>query len=192
MDENIVKNALGIIQYMEIKSRLERGDKRKFIEMHEFHMEEMVNECLRKETGFDFDDLSAENDSQYFKGETRNKISGNASSNDMNNAKISQECLSNMYRNFLSENHYVKSVYKVGWSGMSDMSQKLFLEEILENDVGFNGLPLSFVAGELACKRRREKINAAKQRIDEIMQPPNSVPGDKKNMAMVEVSQCRK
>ncbi|KAF9590387.1 hypothetical protein IFM89_034097 [Coptis chinensis] len=108
-----------------------------------------------------------------------------------------------MYRNFLSENHYVKyvdeggkdyrkkrkkevgiQVYKDWWSGMSDMSQKLFLEEILEKDVGFNGLPPSFVAGELACKRRREKINAAKQRIDEIMQPPNSVPGDKKNMAM--------
>ncbi|KAF9600352.1 hypothetical protein IFM89_008523 [Coptis chinensis] len=210
-DENIVKNAPGIIQYMEIKLRLERGDKRKFIEMHEFHMEEMVNECLRKETGFDFDDLSAENDSQYFEGETRNRISGNTSSNDMDNAKISQECLSNIYRNFLSENHYVKSVdegekdyrkkrkkevgiqvYKDWWSGMSDMSQKLFLEEILEKDVGFNGLPPSFVAGELACKRRREKINAAKQRIDEIMQPPNSVPGDKKSMALVEGSQCRK
>lgn len=57
------------------------------------------------------------------------------------------------------------------WSGQSHMCKKLFLQQILETDVGLDALPPSFVSGRLADQRRREKINAAKLRIEKVMHP---------------------
>ncbi|KAL6206696.1 hypothetical protein ACLB2K_023943 [Fragaria x ananassa] len=60
------------------------------------------------------------------------------------------------------------------WNGKSELSKKLMLKNVLEKDVGLDHMPPSYLKGLKACKRRKEKINAAKQRIHKIMQPSNA------------------
>ncbi|XP_010243578.1 PREDICTED: plant-specific TFIIB-related protein PTF2-like [Nelumbo nucifera] len=189
--KNIVKNAPLVIQYMEMKSRLKPGNKRKSIEPDWFNLEDVTN------------------DSQYFELEDRNRVPC-LSYDDVEKLKLSQECLAGIYSKFSKESSYFKNVGENGedyqknrrryedreskewWSGKSDLSKKLSLQQILEKNVGFNALPPSFVTGSLACKRRREKIDAAKLRIDEIMRPPSTVSGEKKDSCLLEDLEARK
>lgn len=60
------------------------------------------------------------------------------------------------------------------WKGKSKMSQRLTLKEVLEKDIGLDDdLPISYVKGcdAVERRRRREKIKAAKLRIDAIQDP---------------------
>ncbi|KAK9733611.1 hypothetical protein RND81_04G078500 [Saponaria officinalis] len=57
------------------------------------------------------------------------------------------------------------------WSGKSEMCENLFLNQLVEKDVGLNGLPPSYIRGCQSVKRRREKIGAAKTRINCIRFP---------------------
>ncbi|CAN8327817.1 unnamed protein product [Cochlearia groenlandica] len=57
------------------------------------------------------------------------------------------------------------------WKGKSKLSQKLSLKEVLEKDVGLDVLPPSYIKGCDAVERRREKIEAAKLRINAIQHP---------------------
>ncbi|OVA14807.1 Transcription factor TFIIB [Macleaya cordata] len=208
--KNIVKNAPFVIQYMEMKSRLKPGEKRKNVDEVGFDVDEMVGDCLRKETVYTTDDCCTENDSPYFEIEDRNGNS-NGSLSDLDMLKISQECLSKIYTKFSNGSALVKSMderdegrsrkrrkglglqeYKDWWKGNSDLSKKLSLQQVLDKNVGYSGLPPSFVAGNLACKRRREKIKAAKLRIDEIMQPAKTVSSEKKEKHLSECLQSTK
>ncbi|XP_022156843.1 plant-specific TFIIB-related protein PTF2 [Momordica charantia] len=118
-------------------------------------------------------------------GDYRNKLS------------ISHECLSLIYNKFLNEMDHLRSsggiveVYgrkqgrKAGfhfgtewWEGKSELSKKLLLQQLLETDVGLNGIPPSFVSSCNAYKTRKEKINAANMRIRRIMVPSNATSGN--------------
>ncbi|KAI3745637.1 hypothetical protein L6452_08039 [Arctium lappa] len=57
------------------------------------------------------------------------------------------------------------------WCGDLELSKKLFLNKILEKDVGLNAMPPSFLNGCLKTQRRKEKIEAAKKRIEKIRRP---------------------
>ncbi|WZZ10048.1 LOW QUALITY PROTEIN: hypothetical protein YC2023_095969 [Brassica napus] len=64
------------------------------------------------------------------------------------------------------------------WKGRSKMSQRLTLKEVLEKDVGLDDdLPPSYIKGCGLVQRRREKIKAAKLRIDAIQHPCDKVSG---------------
>ncbi|PIA57785.1 hypothetical protein AQUCO_00500007v1 [Aquilegia coerulea] len=210
--KNIMQNAPLVLQYIEMKSSFKTGEKMKFCEMGGFDLDEVVNECLKKDD-FDIDNYITENySSQCFERESGNSDSAAGTNFDNSDTgKILLEHSSNVYKKFSSGNDFVKSVDRGGedysnkakkdfslrmcnktWTGKSDLSRKLFLEEILEKNVGYDNMPPSFVAGVLACKRRREKINAAKQRINKIMKPSSSAPGEQKSLTLVKCSQDRK
>ncbi|KAF5194103.1 Plant-specific tfiib-related protein ptf2 [Thalictrum thalictroides] len=209
--KNIVHNAPLVLRYMEMKSSCKAGEKKKICETGGFDLDEVVNECLKKDD-FDIDNYITENySSQCFEHESGNSASAaSANFDNLDTGKISLEHSSNTYRKFSSGNYFVKPVNEGGedyrnmakndvslWmcntalTGESDLSKKLFLKEILEKNVGFDNMPPSFVAGEQACKRRREKIIAAKQRIDEIMKPSSSVPSEQ-SLTLEKGSQDRK
>ncbi|KAJ4867514.1 zinc ion binding [Raphanus sativus] len=82
------------------------------------------------------------------------------------------------------------------WKGKSKMSQRLTLKEVLEKDVGLDDdLPISYVKGCDAVERRREKIKAAKLRIDAIQDPcdDDKVSGsDELSLELVEDSKKKK
>ncbi|KAF6172635.1 hypothetical protein GIB67_041958 [Kingdonia uniflora] len=180
--KNIVSNAPFVIQYMKMQSMSKEGEERKSLETAKSDLKAMISDL--------------EHESQYMEVENRNGVP-TASFDELEKLKISQECMSKIYTSFSHENAFVKSINnrryghrrKRGidiWKNedegcftntTSEMSLKLSFEEILEKNVGFDNLPPSFVAGELACKRRRDKISAAKLRINEIMQPKKNKRG---------------
>jgi len=109
--------------------------------------------------------------------------------NDLDRMKLSHECLSLMYKEFLNKMRNknstegsveIRGKKRIGfkhractdwWNGKSDLTKKLLLKQILEKDVGLDALPPSFVTGCRVYKRRREKINVAKVRINRVMHP---------------------
>lgn len=184
--KNIVRNASFVIQYMEIKSmsKRENPDKNGGFDLD---LDDLVGDCLSKRIDYWNDDV--EHDSQYFEGER----SPTWSVEEMEKYKISHECLSLIYLKFLDELSDFRSNAESGkdnrrkrkrgfdlvtctdwWKGKSELSKKLFLKQILEKDVGLNAMPPSFVSGCLAYKRRRKKIQAAKLRIEKIMNPSHA------------------
>ncbi|KAK4768692.1 hypothetical protein SAY87_003833 [Trapa incisa] len=181
--KNIKKNAPFVIQYMEMKSMLKMKGQNSEI----FDLDDVINECLRKVSHYEFDErVVGASDSQYFDVEQRNG-SDRMRVNDM---KISHECLSLIYTKFLEEKGYEThskdkrngsgrkkmtgvDLYSCSewWKGISDLSKKLMLEQILEKDVGIDPMPHSYTRGLLKNERRRERIEAAKKRISRIMSP---------------------
>ncbi|CAK9148143.1 unnamed protein product [Ilex paraguariensis] len=186
--KNVVKNAPFVIQYMELKSMSKRGEKRKALEDGGFDLDELVGDCLSNETGYRIDSYGTKIDSQYFELEHSPQLSVD----DMEKFKISHECLYLIYSKFLNEFSNAKSTIDgkdnrrkrsrgydflectEWWKGKSELSKKLFLKQILEKDVGLNATPPSFDRGCLAYQRRREKIKAAKLRIEKVMCPSNA------------------
>ncbi|KAL3522471.1 hypothetical protein ACH5RR_015305, partial [Cinchona calisaya] len=138
-------------------------------------------ECLYKEVGYACDE---EKDVQYFEVENSPILR----TEGPNELKISHDCLDMIYSNFLDELSCVNSAAERGsgydirtcrewWTGKSEMSKKLLLKQILEKYVGLNVNPLSFNRGCLENQRRRNKINAAKLRIQKIIHPSEAVSG---------------
>ena len=192
--KNVVRNAPFVIQYMERKSMGKRGEKRKGVEEEEekcggIDLEDAVTECLRKNVEHGTSGNSVENDSLYFNAEENRGFVGSGGES-FDQMKISHECLSLMYTEFLNEMGHEKFMEGSGevpqrkgmrgfeflacrdwWEGKSELSKKLLLKQILEKDVGLDALPPSFVNGCKVYKRRKEKINAAKLRIDRIKHP---------------------
>ncbi|PON73802.1 TFIIB transcription factor [Trema orientale] len=204
--KNIVKNAPFVIQYMEQKSMSRPGGKgNEGLERFRFDLDDVASECLRKDVEFGTDMTLVDDDFKYFELDFDRRDSDNVDS-----LKLSPECLSMIYTKFSSAVGYAKSSRESGevhrrerrdldidnctewWSGESDLSKKLLLKQILEKDVGLNALPPSFVAGCEVYKKRREKINAAKRRIDRIMHPLISDSGDSRNNSSVDCEQPRK
>ncbi|KAK6124207.1 hypothetical protein DH2020_042043 [Rehmannia glutinosa] len=122
---------------------------------------------------------------------------------------ISPECLSMIYSNFLDEVSLVKAEICVEnirkrrktfdlqvctnwWKGKSDLSKKLFLKQILEEDVGLDVMPPSFDKACLAKEKRREKIKAAKLRIQRIMRPEIANSSYSNDLCLFEPEKCEK
>ncbi|CAL0301329.1 unnamed protein product [Lupinus luteus] len=186
--KNVIKNAPIVIQYMEKKSMLKPCEKRKNLDQPGFDLADVVSDCLRQDDAYKYGTVgeTSQKDSQYF------LLDNNSERPDIQNVdrlQISPECLSMMYDKFLNEVRCVKSSEtsekaqeweslrldledcREWWSGKSELSKKLLLKQLLEKDVGLDTMPPSFVAGQLKCKTRRERIKAAKARIKRIMHP---------------------
>ncbi|KAJ4968756.1 hypothetical protein NE237_015457 [Protea cynaroides] len=207
--KNILQNVPFLIQYIEMKSRSKRGVRKENIGHAGFEAEELVNHYLQKEECSTYDSR-AENDLQYFDVRNRN-VTPSLCSDEMGMLKLLQECLAKIYSKFKNEYEYHEPTGESGvcftrkrrrgsgvlvneewWNGELDLNTKLSLKQILEKNLGFNALPSSFVAGCLSCKRRREKIMAAKQRINKIMRPSNAVSGGKEDYYISEHLQAEK
>ncbi|KAL1072749.1 hypothetical protein V6Z11_D11G174300 [Gossypium hirsutum] len=106
-----------------------------------FDMEDVISECLQKVAAYGNDENLSNGDSQYFEIHVRKRWG------------------------------LEPYAYQDWWSGKSELSKKLLLKQILEKEVGFDMMPPSFIAGCKANERRRQKINAAKVRINKIMDP---------------------
>jgi transcription factor IIIB 90 kDa subunit len=55
-----------------------------------------------------------------------------------------------------------------------------------DEDIGVETMPPSLVNGQLKCKMRREKINAAQKRIKRITPPLHSDLGDSANLGVLD------
>ncbi|KAK7324442.1 hypothetical protein VNO77_27997 [Canavalia gladiata] len=201
--KNIVKNAPFVIQYMERKTMSKPVEKRKNLDQPQLDLEDVVAECLRHDDEYEYgvDGITSRKDSRYFSLERKADRPG---SRDVDRLQISPECLSMVYEKFLNENRCAKSSGRSGnvqkrrrlwfdlqdcrewWDGKSELSKKLVLKHLLEKDVGVDTMPPSFVAGQLKCKMRQEKINAAKERIKRIMHPLDADLGDTENPGLSE------
>ncbi|GAV76797.1 hypothetical protein CFOL_v3_20270 [Cephalotus follicularis] len=193
--KNIVKNAPFVIQYMEMKS-MEKGSggERRDMEKENVGLdkEDVVRECLRKEVEYGEEAHNEESGGRYSE---REDSSGLATlvGGGVDKFNISHECLAMIYSKFAEEvdcrNYFVEREEFRGrrrrtefglhectdwWKGKSDLSKKLLLQDILEKDVGLTVMPPSFVRGCIANQQRRDKIKAAKLRIDKIMHPSNT------------------
>ncbi|XP_058076882.1 plant-specific TFIIB-related protein PTF2-like [Magnolia sinica] len=177
--KNLVRNAPLILQYMSMKSKEKPLDSK----LTMLDLQEVASECMKKEIEYAVDGNTVG------KVEDRNGAAG-ASSDDLEKLKLSEDCLWRTHTDFLNgldsfklsggevraecRNKRKRGSGIVGWNEWVvklDSNKRLSLEQILEKNVGFDALPPSFVAGTEACRRRREKINAAKLRIDEIRKP---------------------
>ncbi|KAK7302931.1 hypothetical protein RJT34_13828 [Clitoria ternatea] len=200
--KNIVKNAHFVIQYMERKSMSRPVEKGKGLEQPQFDLEDVVAECLRHdEYKYGIDGINSRKDSRYFLLESnadRPRIE------DVERLEISYECLTMMYEKFLNENHCARASQRSGntqkrrrsrfdlqecrewWEGKSELSKRLILKQILETDVGVDLMPPSFVNGQLKCRRRQERINAAKARIERIKHPSDAELCDIENPGLLD------
>ncbi|KAJ0682347.1 putative transcription factor TFIIB, Cyclin-like superfamily [Helianthus annuus] len=167
--KNVMKTAPLVIQYMEVNSMCDPGKDIKNIENVGVDLDCLVTSCLNQ----DF----------------RQNELGGWEIEDLETLKVSPECLSAIYSKYLEEYSNMKTSMKkvdddmIGsekydfsvdteyWSGESALSKKLFLDKILEKDVGLNAMPPSFVNGCVKTQRRKEKIKAAKVRIEKIRRP---------------------
>ncbi|KAG1341875.1 plant-specific TFIIB-related protein PTF2 [Cocos nucifera] len=183
--KNLVQNAPLLIRIMELKS------KSSSVEGSEGGL------------GFDLGDLlnayysnsREDGDSKYF-----NNVGHEEGGLEMmscvklENLKVSGECLSNAYKNVLERISCLKEKGELGkdqgkkrriagldsealigsWEGRWDSDKKLSLEQVLQRDVGYDALPPSFVTSVKTRRWRKEKIKAAKCRINEVMKPPSS------------------
>ncbi|KAK6124199.1 hypothetical protein DH2020_042035 [Rehmannia glutinosa] len=204
--KNILKNAPCVIQYMEMKSLAKCSDKKQSFEPFECDIDGLVGDCLRKEIGYGFDSCTIEDSSSnYFELDR----SSNLDSDYPDKFQISPECLSMIYSNFLDEVSLVKA--EIGgenirkrrktfdlqactdwWKGKSDLSKKLFLKQILDKDVGLDVMPPSFDKACLAKEKRREKIKAAKLRIQRIMHPEIANSSYRNDLCLFEPEKCEK
>ncbi|CAO2842344.1 unnamed protein product [Amaranthus hypochondriacus] len=189
--KNVVKNAHFVFKYMEMKSMEDcKFEKKNFVDKSGgFDFDGVVQECLSKEVGsegIDSGDSVAENSLRCIDG-----------AQEMENLQISHVELAAIYSKFKTEFSNRRPTecngsvdYGVGldgldaqvfdewWIGRSELCEKLFMEQLLEKDVGLNALPPSYIRGCLAVERRREKIRAAKIRINNIMNPPTHIHSD--------------
>lgn len=192
--KNLTKNAPFVIQYMEKKAMSKTGCKKRGRRMND--LEDVVSECLRKDIDYEMDrDNMVDDDSRYF--ELVDESMFVAQIDDAEELKLSSECLSMIYTKFLNEVGRARSGERGSggahrrkrkdfdlhdctewWNGKSELSKKLLLKQILEKDVGLETMPPSFVNGCKVYERRRERIRAAKRRIDRIMLPSNADSGD--------------
>lgn len=179
--KNIMKNAPFVMQYMEMKSMCDSSKEVKSLEEGGLDLDGLVNDCLN------------EGDESYFIQVSGNDRSRDWEVEDLEKLKISPKCLSAIYLKYLEEYSRMKTaltkvdnsrvvrskksdflvdINECYWNGHSELSKKLFLDKILEKDVGLNAMPPSFVNGCLKTEKRKEKIKAAKIRIVKIRRPP--------------------
>ncbi|MCD7463156.1 hypothetical protein HAX54_050048 [Datura stramonium] len=198
--KNIMKHAPFVIQYMELKSMSKNRDKRKNFEDVGFDLDYLIGDCLSNENDYTLDVDDTQNDSQYFQMEQSTRLSIESP----NRFQISQECLAMIFSKIKNEMYVQESTdsrdnnirkrkkkyginsYTDWWQGESEMSKKLLVKQIVEEDVGLIAMPPSFDHGCLAYERRKEKIKAAKFRIHKTMYPSDAGSIDKIDLGSLE------
>ncbi|CAM8985862.1 unnamed protein product [Rhodiola kirilowii] len=191
--KNIMTNAHFVIQYMEMKAMSKPGEMRSFLEGMRLDMGELVNECLKKEPVYDLYETNEEYDSKYYEVGDKSEVKQLcAAANE--ESKIPHESLAVIYKNFLNNVAEAKSMGEKGdngvkrkrnydtmdstewWTGESELSEKLMLDTTLDLDIGWDdALPPSYVTGCEVYEKRREKIRAAKLRIERVRNPSKAV-----------------
>lgn len=169
--KNIMKNAPIVIQFMEMKSMSNPTKEINNSQEGEINLDEV----------YFIQDFGCNDD--------KSRGSFDWEVEDLEKLNISPECLSTIYLKYLDEyssmvrtdnnireeNSEKYDFFVDGreyWSGNSELSKKLFLNKILEKEVGLNAMPKSFIDGCLKTQKRKEKIKAAKIRIEKIRRPP--------------------
>lgn len=194
--KNIMSNAHFVIQYMEMKAMAKPGEMRSFLEGMRLDMGELVNECLKKEPWYELYEPQEEYDSKYFEVADKSEVKRlSAAANE--ETKIPHESLAEIYKTFLK--NVAKGKSSTGenggnrlkrkrkydfntmdtsewWTGESEMSEKLMLDTALDLDIGWDdAMPPSYITGCETYEKRREKIQAAKLRIESVRNPSNAV-----------------
>ncbi|TXG47571.1 hypothetical protein EZV62_026865 [Acer yangbiense] len=198
--KNILKNAMYVMSYMEMKSMEKRREVRDGLNCGGVDFGDVVSECFKKDVEHEIGRDGVESDTRYFEMDDR---SGSAitvaGEGDM--IQLSHECLKMIYTKFSneidgemllgesgrerSERFEFQTCWK-WWNGKSEFSKKLFLKQLLEKDVGLDIMPPSFVKGCMNNKRIRAKINSAKVRIGKIMHPSGTDTGDNDDVCLSE------
>ncbi|KAJ4791443.1 Plant-specific TFIIB-related protein PTF2 [Rhynchospora pubera] len=195
--KNVAQNAPLLLRLMELKSKSNPSDL--FLENFVVDTSSFLKDCTLP---------VGEEEAKYFKiNETR--ITNGEEDTHLKNVKLSAECLSSTYQNVRERVSNLKNAGAIGrgaekrkrchttfqvdfWVNKLDerrwkSHKKLTPDEILNTDMGFDMPPPSFVSGLKLRERRREKIKAAKCRIDQV----RIGPGTSKN-ATVEENVCGK
>ncbi|KAH7557614.1 hypothetical protein JRO89_XS11G0190800 [Xanthoceras sorbifolium] len=208
--KNILKNAIYVMSYMEMKSKEKRREVREGLSCGGVDLGDVVSECLKKDIEHEISGDGVESDTRYFEVEDG---SGSAMRvpGEGDKIQLSHDCLNMIYTNFsneidgerLSGEHgevlgrkrsavYDLQTCSEWWNGKSEFSKKLLLKKILEKDVGLDIMPPSFVKGCMENQRRRAKINSAKVRIGKIMHPSRADAGDNHIAGVSECERSRK
>ncbi|KAI4386894.1 hypothetical protein MLD38_004773 [Melastoma candidum] len=180
--KNLMKSAPLVMQYMEMKSMVRMQKDSASREGGGLDLGDVMKECLRSNVYQLDDDCEDDDDDQkYYR-------TGSKGRGDME-VNISPECLYLAYSKFLEEGRSVSTKvnqkgkkrramvgFDLGactewWKGESPLSRKLMLKEMIETDVGLDALPPSYINGQLAKEKRRDRINNAKNRITRVMDP---------------------
>lgn len=192
--KNVVKHSGTLIVLMETKSMRKRkqGTGDELVRTDGFCLEDIVRDCLSKESMYCYDDDDHQDAmSRYFDVGGEHQLS--LCNNDDN---ISVKQVSTKYNEFVDRIHggtlakrsqgnnnsmwQRRSVFEMDtcehlWKGKSVLSQRLLLKDLLEKDVGLDAFAPSYIKGCVAVERRREKIKAAKLRINAIQHPADIV-----------------
>lgn len=208
--KNVLKNALFVMNYMEMKSMEKRKEERDGLNCGGIDLGDVVSECLKKDVEYRIEGGGVESDPRYLEVEERSGLALTGVDH-VDKTQLSHECLAIIYTRFangiddgklLEESEVIHGVKGRGgyelhacrdwWCGKSELSKKVLLKKILEKDVGLDVMPPSFVNGCVVNERRRAKINAAKRRIDKIMNPSRASTGDVDNVYSLESVHTRK
>ncbi|KAK3206913.1 hypothetical protein Dsin_020959 [Dipteronia sinensis] len=199
--KNILKNAMYVMSYMEMKSMEKKREVREGLNCGGVDLDDVVSECFKKDVEHEIVGDGVESDTRYFEMDDR---SGSAITvaGEGDTIQLSHECLKMIYTKFSneidgemllgesgrerSERFEFQTCWK-WWNGKLEFSKKLYLKQLLEKDVGLDIMPPSFVKGCMDNKRRRAKINSAKVRIGKIMHPSGTDTGDNDD---VRLSEC--
>lgn len=158
-----------------------------------FNMDLFIKEIqLKKDDSFDLGTFRVDVENDEAKDSVYFNVVGNGENTQLGNQKLSDVCLSSAYGKALDDFNRVRSSNEFGkhngkrrkrkglvidtqMSCGSSMSEPPSLEMVLEKDVGYSPSPPSFVAGLIAREKRKERIEAAKVRIDQITKPKSKV-----------------
>ncbi|KAL9676251.1 hypothetical protein QQ045_004464 [Rhodiola kirilowii] len=115
-------------------------------------MGELVNECLKKEPVYDLYETNEEYDSKYYEVGDKSEVN--------EESKIPHESLAVIYKNFLNNVAEAKSMSEKGengvkrkrnydtmdstegWTGESELSEKLMFDSTLDLDIGWHRMLL--------------------------------------------------
>ncbi|EEE69058.1 hypothetical protein OsJ_28063 [Oryza sativa Japonica Group] len=183
--KNLLLNAPVLLRLMEMRSQSDPSEQ--FLESFAPDIAGIVQACsavdddeskyLQVAPQLASDDLDSNNSGQEGK--------------ELENFKISEECLSSAYQNVLKRLAQLQRLGQVG-KGANRKRQRIgglelepcidslddgwtkdmVLEDVVNIDVGFDVPPPSFAAGMKLQKKRRARIEAAKCRIDAIRKGP--------------------
>ncbi|KAK3200193.1 hypothetical protein Dsin_023608 [Dipteronia sinensis] len=205
--KNILKNAMYVMSYMEMKSMEKRKEVREGINCGEVDLGDVVSKCLKKDVEHE---IGVESDTRYFEMDDRSGSAMRVAS-EGDKIQLSHECLKMIYTKFSNEvdgemllgesgevlgrkrsERFEFQTCREWWNGKSEFSKKIVLKKLLEKDVGLDIMPPSFVKGCMDNERRRAKLNSAKLRIGKIMHPSRADAGDNDVVCLSECEHTRK
>ncbi|TVU04924.1 hypothetical protein EJB05_48068, partial [Eragrostis curvula] len=185
--KNLLLNAPMLLRLMEMRSQSDPSER--FIESFAPNMAGIVQAYSSVDdeeskylqvVPYGVEDSDFENSVQKVKGSEDQKISG--------------KCLSDAYQNVLQRLSQLQKLGQVGkgankrmkWRGTlelepwvdsmdDDWGKDIALEELEDIDIGYDAPPPSFAANSESEKKRRARIEAAKQRIDAIRKAPAAI-----------------